>query len=121
MSIIVGGEVVGLNIATASRESQGKLKIVVAKNEEKSFLTLVIKIQRNLCRFYYSSESLKSKFCRLGNSELKVFCRDQKMPLLKIGKVVVAKSKGYVKRKEDLLRRMEVNGIDIELLEAGFC
>ena len=119
MSSIVGVEVVGLNIATALREIQGNLKIVIAENEEKSFFMPVVKIWRNSCRFYYSLESLKSKFCRLGNSELKVFCRDQKMPLLKTGKVVVAKSKGCVKHKEDLSIRMDANGVDIELLEGG--
>jgi hypothetical protein len=34
MSIIFGGEVVGLSIAIALQESQGNLKIVIAKNEK---------------------------------------------------------------------------------------
>ena len=93
--------------------------MLVQKMKKKSFFTLVVEIWRDSCRFYCSSESLKSKFCRLGNSELKIFCRDQKLPLLGIGKIVVAKSEGNVKLQEDLAIRIEANDVDIESLEGG--
>jgi L-2-hydroxyglutarate oxidase len=116
--IIIGGGVVGLSIAIALQESQRNLKIVIAEKEEKVILHASGRNSGVIhAGFYYSSESLKSKFCRLGNSELKRFCRDQKLPLLEIGKVVVAKSEGDVKRLEDLAVRAGANGVDIELLD----
>ena len=97
--LIIGGGVVGLSIAIALQESQGNLKIVIAEKEEKVILHASGRNSGVIhAGFYYSSESLKSKFCRLGNSELKKFCRDQNLPLLEIGKVVVAKDEDDVKR-----------------------
>ena len=82
--LIIGGGVIGLSIAIALQESQGNLKIVIAEKEEKVILHASGRNSGVIhAGFYYSSESLKSKFCRLGNSELKKFCRDQDLPLLK--------------------------------------
>lgn len=116
--IIIGGGVVGLSIAIALQESQGNLKIVIAEKEERVILHASGRNSGVIhAGFYYSSESLKSKFCRLGNSELKKFCRDQKLPLLEIGKVVVAKNEDDVKHIAVLAERAQANGVDIDLLE----
>ena len=116
--IIIGGGVVGLSIAIALQESQGNLKIIIAEKEEKVILHASGRNSGVIhAGFYYSSESLKSKFCRLGNSELKKFCRDQKLPLLEIGKVVVAKNEDDVKRIAVLAERAQANGVDIDFLE----
>jgi L-2-hydroxyglutarate oxidase len=116
--IIIGGGVVGLGIAIALQESHGNLKIVIAEKEEKVILHASGRNSGVIhAGFYYSSESLKSKFCRLGNSELKKFCREQKLPLLEIGKVVVAKNEDDVKRLAVLAERAQANGVDIDLLE----
>jgi L-2-hydroxyglutarate oxidase len=118
--IIIGGGVVGLSIAIALQESQGNLKIVIAEKEEKVTLHASGRNSGVIhAGFYYSSESLKSKFCRLGNFELKKFCRDQNLPLLEIGKVVVAKNEDDVKRLEILSARAQDNGVDIDLLDQG--
>ena len=116
--IIIGGGVVGLGIAIALQESHGNLKIVIAEKEEKVILHASGRNSGVIhAGFYYSSESLKSKFCRLGNSELKKFCREQKLPLLEIGKVVVAKNEDDVERLAVLAERAQANGVDIDLLE----
>jgi L-2-hydroxyglutarate oxidase LhgO len=66
--------------------------------------------------FYYSPDSLKAKFCRLGNLELKNFCKENSIPILETGKVVVCQSKSDVSKLEDLFRRGVANGVDIEIL-----
>ena len=115
--LIIGGGVIGLSIAIALQESQRNLKIVIAEKEEKVILHASGRNSGVIhAGFYYSSESLKSKFCRLGNLELKKFCRDQELPLLEIGKVVVAKDEDDVKRLEALAERAQANGVDIDLL-----
>ena len=116
--IVIGGGVVGLSIAIALQESQGNLQIIIAEKEERVILHASGRNSGVIhAGFYYSSESLKSKFCRLGNSELKKFCRDQKLPLLEIGKVVVAKNEDDVKRIAVLAERAQANGVDIDFLE----
>jgi L-2-hydroxyglutarate oxidase LhgO len=93
--IIIGGGVVGLSIAIALQESQENLKILIADKEEKVILHASGRNSGVIhAGFYYSSESLKSKFCRLGNSELKAFCRDQKLPI----KVFSINKPGALKR-----------------------
>jgi len=42
--------------------------------------------------FYYSTDSLKAKFCRLGNKAWTDYCDENKLPIRKCGKLVVAKN-----------------------------
>jgi len=41
--------------------------------------------------FYYSADSLKARFCREGNQELRAYCLANQLPLNQCGKLVVAK------------------------------
>ena len=66
--------------------------------------------------FYYSPDSLKAKFCRLGNLELRNFCKENEIPILETGKVVVCQTKSDVTRLEELYRRGIANGVNIEIL-----
>jgi L-2-hydroxyglutarate oxidase LhgO len=65
--------------------------------------------------FYYSPDSLKAKFCKLGNLELRKFCKENNLRILESGKVVVCQDKKDVLRLEELYRRGIENGIDIEI------
>jgi (S)-2-hydroxyglutarate dehydrogenase len=40
--------------------------------------------------FYYTSDSLKAKFTRVGNQQLTEFCNPKNIPLNNCGKLVVA-------------------------------
>ena len=72
--LIIGGGVVGLAIAVAIQESKINQKITIVEKENQ---VCIHASGRNSgvihAGFYYSSESLKSKFSRLGNTELKKF------------------------------------------------
>jgi L-2-hydroxyglutarate oxidase len=118
--LIIGGGVVGLAIAVAIQESKINQKITIVEKENQ---VCIHASGRNSgvihAGFYYSSESLKSKFSRLGNTELKKFCRDQNLPVLKIGKVVVAKNDDDVRVLEDLATRAQENSVELELLTAS--
>lgn len=117
--LIIGGGVIGMGIAIAMQESRPHSKVIIMEKEEEVCLHASGRNSGVIhAGFYYTSESLKSKFCRLGNLELKTFCRDQNLPLKEIGKVVVAKSASDVKLLEDLAERAQINGVDIELLDA---
>lgn len=117
--LIIGGGIIGLGIAIAMQESRPHSKVIIIEKEEEVCLHASGRNSGVIhAGFYYTSESLKSKFCRLGNLELKKFCHDQNLPLKEIGKVVVAKNAGDVKLLEDLTERAHINGVDIELLDA---
>lgn len=109
----------GLSVATALIESKPGLKVVVLEKE----LTLGKHASgRNSgvlhAGFYYSPESLKARFCREGNSELKKLCREEGIPVKECGKVVVTQSDDEEKRLEILFERGRTNGVDLEVLPA---
>jgi L-2-hydroxyglutarate oxidase LhgO len=67
--------------------------------------------------FYYSPDSLKAKFCRTGNRELRQLCKKNQIPILETGKVVVARNDEEVGELEKLFDRGIKNGVELELLE----
>src|SRR6188474_2640441 len=69
--------------------------------------------------FYYSPDSLKAKFTRLGNERLTAYCADKGIALNKCGKLVVAKGPEDLLSLDELLRRGRANGIDLEELSAA--
>ena len=117
--LIIGGGAIGLSIGIAIQESRSHARVVIIEKEEEICLHASGRNSGVIhAGFYYSSESLKSKFCRLGNLELKKFCHDKDLQIRECGKVVVAKNAGDVKLLENLAERAQVNGVDVELLDA---
>jgi len=70
--------------------------------------------------FYYSPDSLKAKFCKEGNVELKKLAMKHDIPVRQIGKVVVVRNELESQKLGELFNRGVKNGIDIELLEAKY-
>ncbi len=66
---------------------------------------------------YYNPGSLKARTCVEGNSLLYELCAKNKIPLQRIGKLIVANSKEEEAILEKLLKRAKENGVkDIEIL-----
>ncbi len=66
--------------------------------------------------FYYSPDSLKAKFCRQGNFELKKLARENDVQLREVGKIVVSKNEFEDEKLSQLLARGIDNGVDLEIL-----
>lgn len=66
--------------------------------------------------FYYSPDSLKAKFTRLGNERLTAYCEEKRIPLNKCGKLVVAKDAADLPSLDELFRRGQLNGIELQAL-----
>lgn len=116
--LIIGGGVVGIAIGVALLESKPGLKVLISEKEQ----TLGEHASgRNSgvihAGFYYSPDSLKAKFCRIGNSELRELCKKYSIPLRETGKVVVTANPNENTRLETLFARGVVNGVDLELLD----
>ena len=65
--------------------------------------------------FYYSPDSLKAKFCREGNKELRKVAKNHGIPVRNVGKVVVARNNDENIRLDKLFERGIKNGVDIEV------
>jgi L-2-hydroxyglutarate oxidase len=116
--LIAGGGVVGLAVGKELLVSNPKLKVVVIEKEK----TLGFHASgRNSgvihSGFYYSPDSLKAKFCKEGNREIRQLCQRHNIPVLDTGKIVVAKNNTELKELEKLYLRGLQNEVRIELLE----
>ena len=117
--VIVGAGIIGLSVARALKTRQPSLKIVVCEKESSPGLHASIRNSGVLhAGFYYSPESLKAKFCRDGNRQLRDFIQKKNLPLLQIGKVVVTQSKEEEDRLVTLFNRGIANGVKLEFLPA---
>ena len=67
--------------------------------------------------FYYSPDSLKAKFCREGNAELRTLAKKYEIPVRDVGKVVVTRSAEELPRLNTLYERGVANGVELEILE----
>jgi L-2-hydroxyglutarate oxidase LhgO len=117
--LIIGGGVIGLSIGIALLESKPSLKIIIAEKEKSLGLHASGRNSGVLhAGFYYSPDSLKAKFCREGNSELRKVAKKHRIQVRDVGKVVVARNADENGRLDNLFERGIKNGVDIELKKA---
>jgi L-2-hydroxyglutarate oxidase LhgO len=117
--IIIGAGIVGISFGLALLERNPNKKVLIIDKEEKPGIHASGRNSGVLhAGFYYSPDSLKAKFCRLGNLELRKFCKENNLQILETGKVVVCQDKQDVVRLEVLYRRGIANGVNIEILDS---
>ena len=114
--LIIGGGVIGLSIGIELLESKPSLKVIIAEKEKNLSLHASGRNSGVLhAGFYYSPDSLKAKFCREGNKELRKVAKKHGIPVRDVGKVVVARNADENNRLDMLFERGIKNGVEIEL------
>ena len=118
--LVIGGGVIGLSIARELRRRQQAARVVVIEKEPSCGAHSSGRNSGVLhAGFYYSPDTLKAKFTRLGNERLTAYCEQKGIALNRCGKLVVAKGPEDLPSLDELLRRGRANGIDLdELSEA---
>ena len=115
--LIIGGGVIGLSIGIAMQQSRAQSKVIIIEKEEEVCLHASGRNSGVIhAGFYYSSESLKSKFFRLGNLELKKFCRDKNLQIQEIGKVELGT---YITKTDRVIGIQRSTITDISKLPSG--
>ena len=115
--LIVGAGIIGLSIGISLLESNPKYQVRVVEKEKRLGAHASGRNSGVLhAGFYYSPESLKAKFCKDGNMELKKLAKKYDVLVKNVGKVVVTKNTEEVARLETLFHRGIENGVDVELL-----
>jgi L-2-hydroxyglutarate oxidase len=66
---------------------------------------------------YYSSDSLKARFCIEGNRLMKDYCRAKNLHLVESGKVIVAPLKEQQEGLHELKKRADRNGALVRLID----
>lgn len=113
--LIIGGGVIGLNIARHLRRLYPGSSVHLLEKEIDCGLHASGRNSGVLhAGFYYSPDSLKAKFTWQGNRLLTEYCELKGIPLNKCGKLVVAKDQGDLAGLDELARRGKLNGIPLE-------
>ena len=115
--LILGAGVIGISIGIAYLKANSGKKVVIADKENQAGKHASGRNSGVLhAGFYYSPESLKARFCREGNSQLREIAKKYGIPIREVGKVVVARNIEEDSRLEQLFERGIQNGVDIEIL-----
>jgi L-2-hydroxyglutarate oxidase len=116
--LIVGAGIVGLSIGIALLQAEKGLRVLIVDKESAAGEHASGRNSGVLhAGFYYSPDSLKAKFCREGNLELRKLCRENSIPIQECGKVVVSRNSEEDGRLDLLYSRGLSNGVELELLE----
>jgi L-2-hydroxyglutarate oxidase LhgO len=114
---IIGAGIVGIAIGIALLEKNPKKKVAIVDKEKQPGVHASGRNSGVLhAGFYYSPDSLKAKFCKVGNQELSEYCKKHNLPFQNLGKVVVTKDISELDRLRNLFNRGIKNGINLELL-----
>jgi L-2-hydroxyglutarate oxidase LhgO len=118
--LILGAGVVGISIGIAYLEANPGKKVIIAEKEGSLGKHASGRNSGVLhAGFYYSPETLKAKFCREGNKQLRILAKKYNIPVREVGKVVVARNSDEDARLDSLFERGISNGVDLELLDVA--
>lgn len=117
--VIIGAGIIGISLGIELLTQKPTKKILIIDKESRPGVHASGRNSGVLhAGFYYSPDSLKAKFCKQGNLELKKFCKTNNLEVKETGKVVVCQDKNDVTRLMNLFERGIANGVEIELLES---
>jgi len=84
--VVIGGGILGLSIAREIKRRYHDAAVVILEKEKECGLHASARNSGVLhAGFYYSADSLKAKFTRLGNQVLTQYCESKKLPINKCG------------------------------------
>ena len=116
--LIIGAGIIGLNIAKNLKERFPSSRIIVLEKEKEVAMHSSGRNSGVLhAGFYYGADSLKAKFTKDGNLALKKFCKERNLKVNSCKKVVVAIDDKEVEGLEELKRRGEANGVELQWLD----
>lgn len=117
--LVVGGGVIGLNIATDLKRRYSDSSVRLLEKEPSCGEHASGRNSGVLhAGFYYTADSLKARFTRDGNRALTQYCEEHALPINRCGKLVVARDESEDKVLDELLRRARHNGIELHEVDA---
>jgi len=116
--LIVGGGVIGLSIARALGSAYQTSKIIILEKESKLGQHQSTNNSGVIhAGMYYDEGTYKAKLCVKGNKLLTQYCLDNKLPLLRCGKLIVAKNENELTSLRNIYKKGIINGSQIELID----
>ncbi len=117
--LVIGGGIIGLAVAL---ELKRRAKTANVQLVEKELECGTHASGRNSgvlhAGFYYAADSMKARFCRDGNAELRAYIKRRDLPINQCGKLVVAKDESELAGLDLLYQRGKANGVNLEMISA---
>jgi len=107
-AVIIGSGVVGLSIAAAL---PGKNVVVIDKNDSFGRETSSRNSEVIHAGLYYQPGSLKARLCIEGRDLLYAFCRENKIPHQKIGKLLIAVNEAEEQKVKAIYDNARLSGV----------
>src|SRR5262245_17378809 len=104
----------GVNIAIELKRRHGGARVLLIDKEPAPGLHASGRNSGVLhAGFYYTADSLKAKFTRVGNQLMQEYCRSRGLRVNRCGKLVVTRNESELDALEELRRRGERNGVEL--------
>lgn len=118
--LVIGGGVVGVNIARMMRRRYPEARVMLIEKEQDCGLHASGRNSGVLhAGFYYTPDSLKARYTRMGNIAMTEYCRQKGIRINACGKLVVARDEQDLPQMDELLRRGRANDVPLtELSES---
>src|SRR5262245_4208948 len=114
--VIVGAGIIGLTIARELIQ-RGHSDLLIIEKEDAPGRHASGRNSGVLhAGIYYSSDSLKARFCIEGNRKMKEYCKQKNLLLIESGKVIVASLAEQQEGLHELKRRADKNGAVVQLI-----
>jgi L-2-hydroxyglutarate oxidase len=113
--IVIGGGVIGISLARALKKEFPDAEITLLEKEKTCGFHASGRNSGVLhAGFYYTKDSLKAKFTKLGNELLTEYCVSRNIPVNRCGKLVVARNDDELQSLDVLLQRGLDNGVVLQ-------
>jgi L-2-hydroxyglutarate oxidase LhgO len=117
--LIIGGGIIGISIALEAKRRFPDCRVTLLEKESHCGLHASGRNSGVLhAGFYYSADSLKARLTREGNRRMTAYCRERGLRLNPCGKLVVATQPSELEWLDELLRRAQRNGVELQALSA---
>jgi L-2-hydroxyglutarate oxidase LhgO len=115
---IVGGGIIGLSIAKYLIQKKPNAKIILIEKEHDVALHASGRNSGVLhAGFYYTSDSLKAKFTKDGNSLLQDYCIKNNLKLNRCAKIIVASNMDEIQGLDELKKRGDANNVELHYID----
>ena len=112
--IVIGGGIIGINIANELKESFQDSSICILEKEDHLAEHASGRNSGVLhAGFYYDEDSIKAKFCRDGNKALTEYCLQKNITINRCGKLVVASDEEELNSLNILMARGKKNNVEL--------
>jgi (S)-2-hydroxyglutarate dehydrogenase len=118
--VVIGAGIVGLAIAREIKRRSPQARVIVIEKERAPGLHSSGRNSGVLhSGIYYPPGSLKAKVCRDGCLEWIAWCEERRLPIARVGKLLVPVSVEDAPQLDVLQERGAANGVPVERLDAG--